>query len=203
MMTDLDSQQITAVILAGGMGRRMGGQDKGQLILNGRPLIEYVLEAIEPQVKTILINANRHQAEYARYGYSVIPDVLQGYQGPLAGFASGMRAASTPYIVTLPCDGPFSAPDLVARLAAALQNMHADIAVAHDGERLQPVYALLPTKLQSSLEDFLTAGERKIDRWYAQHNIAFADFADVAQTFRNINTPQDQQQIQQQGLLHD
>ena len=202
-MMKLNSQQITAVILAGGMGRRMGGQDKGQLILNGRPLIEYVLEAIEPQVKTILINANRHQAEYARYGYSVIPDALQGYQGPLAGFASGMRAATTPYIVTLPCDGPFSAPDLVARLAAALQNMHADIAVAHDGERLQPVYALLPTKLQSNLEDFLASGERKIDRWYAQHNMAFADFADATQTFQNINTPQDQQRIQQQGLQHD
>jgi len=203
MMMKLNSQQITAVILAGGMGRRMGGQDKGQLILNGRPLIEYVLEAIEPQVKTILINANRHQAEYARYGYSVIPDVLQGYQGPLAGFASGMRAATTPYIVTLPCDGPFSAPDLVARLTAALQNMHADIAVAHDGERLQPVYALLPTILQSNLEDFLASGERKIDRWYTQHNIAFADFADTTQTFQNINTPQDQQRIQQQGLQHD
>ena len=198
-----NSQQITAVILAGGMGRRMGGQDKGQLILNGRPLIEYILEAIEPQVKTILINANRHQAEYARYGYPVVPDLLQGYQGPLAGFASGMRAATTPYIVTLPCDGPFSAPDLVKRLATALQSMHADIAVAHDGERLQPVYALLPTKLQSNLEDFLASGERKIDRWYAQHNMAFADFADATQTFQNINTPQDQQRIQQEGLQHD
>jgi len=107
MMMKLNSQQITAVILAGGMGRRMGGQDKGQLILNGRPLIEYVLEAIEPQVKTILINANRHQAEYARYGYSVIPDVLQGYQGPLAGFASGMRAATTPTSLPYPVMVPF------------------------------------------------------------------------------------------------
>jgi len=202
-MIGINSQQISAVILAGGMGRRMGGMDKGQLILNGRPLIEYVLRAIEPQVKTILINANRHQAEYARYGYPVVPDELKGYQGPLAGFASGMRAASTPYIVTLPCDGPFSSPDLVARLATALQNMHADLAVAHDGERLQPVYALLPTKLLASLEEFLASGERKIDRWYAQHNMAFADFSDAVKTFRNINTPEDQQHIQQEGLQHD
>ena len=202
-MNSITSQQISAVILAGGMGRRMGGQDKGQLILNDRPLIEYVLEAIEPQVKTILINANRHQTEYARYGYQVVPDLLQGYQGPLAGVASGMRTATTPYIVTLPCDGPFLAPDLVPRLATALQSMHADIAVAHDGERLQPVYALLPIKLQSSLEAFLAAGERKIDRWYAQHNIAFADFSDVAKTFRNINTPQDQQRIKQEGFQYD
>ncbi|MGW8227877.1 MAG: molybdenum cofactor guanylyltransferase MobA [Gammaproteobacteria bacterium] len=202
-MTGINSHQISAVILAGGMGRRMGGMDKGQLIFNGRPLIEYVLKAIEPQVKTILINANRHQTEYARYGYPVVPDELQGYQGPLAGFASGMRAASTPYVVTLPCDGPFSAPDLVARLATALQNMHADLAVAHDGVRLQPVYALLPTKLLVSLEEFLASGERKIDRWYAQHNMAFADFSDAAETFRNINTPQDQQHIQQEGFQHD
>ena len=198
-MKPISQQQVSAVILAGGMGRRMGGQDKGQLELNGRPLIEHVLETIQPQVKTILINANRHQVEYARYGYPVVPDLLQGYQGPLAGFATGMRAATTPYIVTLPCDGPFSPPDLVARLAAALEKEHADIAVAHDGERLQPVYALLPISLSASLESFLATGERKIDLWYAQHKIARVDFSDVAKTFRNINTPQDQHLLQQEG----
>ena len=198
-MKPVSQQQVSAVILAGGMGRRMGGQDKGQLELNGRPLIEYVLETIQPQVKTILINANRHQAEYARYGYPVVPDLLQGYQGPLAGFAAGMRAATTPYIVTLPCDGPFSPPDLVARMTTALEKEHADIAVAHDGERLQPVYALLPICLLSSLESFLAAGERKIDLWYAQHKMVRVDFSDVAKTFRNINTPQDQHRLQQEG----
>ena len=198
-MKPVSQQQVSAVILAGGMGRRMGGQDKGQLELSGRPLIEYVLETIQPQVKTILINANRHQAEYARYGYPVIPDLLQGYQGPLAGFAAGMRAATTPYVVTLPCDGPFSPPDLVARLTAALEKEHADIAVAHDGERLQPVYALLPISLSASLESFLAAGERKIDLWYTQHKMVRVDFSDVAMTFRNINTPQDQHRLQQEG----
>lgn len=198
-MKPISQQQVSAVILAGGMGRRMGGQDKGQLELNGRPLIEHVLETIQPQVKTILINANRHQAEYARYGYPVVPDLLQGYQGPLAGFATGMRAATTPYIVTLPCDGPFSPPDLFARMAAALEKEHADIAVAHDGERLQPVYALLPISLLASLESFLAAGERKIDLWYAQHKMVRVDFSDVAKTFRNINTPQDQHRLQQEG----
>lgn len=196
-MKAISQQQVSAVILAGGMGRRMGGQDKGQLELNGRLLIEYVLETIQPQVKTILINANRHQAEYAAYGYPVVPDLLQGYQGPLAGFAAGMRAASTPYIVTLPCDGPFSPPELVARLAAGLEKENADIAVAHDGERLQPVYALLPISLSPSLESFLATGERKIDRWYAQHRMARVDFSDVAATFHNINTPQDQHRLQQ------
>ena len=91
-MNPINQQQVSAVILAGGMGRRMGGQDKGRLEFNGKPLIKYVLETIRPQVKTILINANRHQAEYARYGYTVVADLLTGYQGPLAGFATGALA---------------------------------------------------------------------------------------------------------------
>ena len=194
-MKTVDKDQISAVILAGGMGRRMGGQDKGQVKLHGHPLIEYVLNAIRPQVSTILINANRHQDDYAHYGYPVLSDLLEGYQGPLAGFASAMQAASTPYIVTVPCDGPLLASDLVSRLCAALMRDNAEIAVAHDGDRLQPVYALVPTNLLPDLEAFLEAGNRKIDQWYAEHVVALADFSDSAETFRNINTPEDYQRL--------
>lgn len=199
-MMKIEKNQITAVILAGGMGRRMGGQDKGQVDLQGHPLIEYVLNAIRPQVKTILINANRHQDDYARYGYPVLSDILEGYQGPLAGFVAGMQAATTPYIVTVPCDGPLLANDLVNRLAKAVSGKNAEIAVAHDGDRLQPVYALLPTDLMSSLETFLASGKRKIDQWYAYHVMALADFSDSPESFRNINTPQDHRCLQKEGL---
>lgn len=199
-MNKIEKDQVTAVILAGGMGRRMGGRDKGQVELQGHPLIEYVLNAIRPQVKTILINANRHQDDYASYGYPVLADRLEGYQGPLAGFASGMQAAATSYIVTVPCDGPLLANDLVRRLCTALTRDGAEIAVAHDGDRLQPVYALIPTSLQPSLEAFLATGNRKIDQWYACHTIALADFSDSPGTFRNINTPQDHNNLQKEGL---
>ena len=192
--------QVTAVILAGGMGKRMGGQDKGQLELHGHPLIEFVLDAIRPQVAGIVINANRNQQDYALYDYPVISDHLQGYQGPLAGFAAGLHAATTEYIVTLPCDGPQLAPDLVRRLMDALQRDAAEIAVAHDGARMQPVYALIPRRLLPSLEQFLASGDRKIDRWYAQHTIALADFSDEPETFININTPDDRLRLQQEEL---
>lgn len=191
-MIPLDKNQITAVILAGGQGRRLGGQDKGLVEFNKHTLVEYVIKAIRPQVKTILIIANRHQANYADYGYPVLADQLKGYQGPLAGFASGMHVATTSYIVTVPCDGPFLASDLVTRLATALVRDNAELAVAHDGKRLQPVYALLAARLLPDLKDYLATGNRKIDLWYARYNIALADFSDSAQSFRNINTPEDQ-----------
>lgn len=187
----MSAAEITGVILAGGQARRMGGTDKGLVELAGRPMIEYVLQSLEPQVHAILINANRNLDRYRRYGHPVIPDRDGDYSGPLAGMCSAMAAAHTPFVVTAPCDSPLLPFDLAARLLAALQDQHTELAVAHDGERLQPVFALLPVALRPSLEQALAAHERKIDRWYARHNVATADFSDRKQAFRNVNTPED------------
>jgi molybdenum cofactor guanylyltransferase len=191
--------QVTGVILAGGRGRRMGGVDKGLVELAGRPLIEHVLDGLRPQAAQILINANRHHDVYERYGCPVVGDAMADYQGPLAGFSAAMKAASTPWILTVPCDGPWMPPDLLARMALALSEQGAELAVAHDGERLQPVYALLPSSLLDSLTAFLQAGDRKIDLWYAQHRMAKADFSDCAETFRNVNTPEQRERFAKQS----
>ena len=115
------AEAVTGVILAGGQARRMGGRDKGLVSFRGRPLVDWVIVAgLRPQVAALAINANRNEQAYAALGYPVIADRIEGFQGPLAGFASAMAAAGTPWIVTVPCDGPFLAPDLVERLCAAL-----------------------------------------------------------------------------------
>lgn len=196
-MNTLTKQDVTAVILAGGKGRRMDGKDKGLVELANRPLIEYVITAIKPQVGSIILNANRNQQQYAVYGYPVITDALDDFQGPLAGFYSAMKNVSSSHIVTLPCDGPLLPGDLVARLITALNADDAEIAVAHDGERMQPVYSLIPVSLMSSLIAFLDSGERKIDLWYKQHRVALADFSDCPETFRNINTADQRDRLQQ------
>jgi molybdopterin-guanine dinucleotide biosynthesis protein A len=200
-MNKLNKHDVTAVILAGGKGRRMEGKDKGLVELANRPLIEYVISAIKPQVETIILNANRNQQQYSLYGYPVITDALDNFQGPLAGFYSAMKNANSSHIVTMPCDGPLLPKDLVARLIAALFDEKAEIAVAHDGDRMQPVYSLIPVALMSSLNDFLDSGERKIDLWYKQHQVALADFSDCPETFRNINTAEQRDKLQSEGLL--
>ena len=194
-------QNLTAVILAGGRGRRMGGSDKGLVDLDGMPLIAHVLNVIAPQVGRVLINANRNAAQYEAFGYPVVNDALDGFQGPLAGFASAMAAASTPYILTLPCDGPLVPQDYAARMIDALENSGSEIAVAHDGDRMQPVHALLPVGLMANLEGYLAQGDRKIDLWYARCQVALADFSDCPGAFRNINTPQDRVQLQKEGAV--
>ncbi|WP_299874110.1 molybdenum cofactor guanylyltransferase MobA [uncultured Cocleimonas sp.] len=195
----IDKNQITAVILAGGKGSRLGGQDKGLVNYLDKQLIQHVLDKIEPQVGHIIINANRNQDDYAKFNYPVISDELSDFQGPLAGFLTGMKTSKTDYILTLPCDGPDLPDDLVSRLVKELEDKKANnnIVVAHDGKRLQPVHALIPTSLIESLEDFLTNGDRKIDLWYSQHPMATADFSDKPDVFFNINT--EEQRNQHQG----
>ncbi|MCP4980768.1 MAG: molybdenum cofactor guanylyltransferase [Gammaproteobacteria bacterium] len=192
----IQTRDITAVILAGGQGRRMGGQDKGLIELNGKALVSILIDKLERQAVTIVINANRNHESYLSLGYPVIKDKLEDYQGPLAGFASTMGAVDSNYILTLPCDCPLLVENYVTRFITTHEQQGSPIIVAHDGERLQPVHALIRTDLLPSLQQFLHGGERKIDRWYALHDYRQADFSDCADMFRNINTPSDQQLLQ-------
>jgi molybdenum cofactor guanylyltransferase len=187
---------ITAVILAGGQARRMDGQDKGLIEVSGRPMIEYVIAALEPQLDTIIINANRNHDIYARYGFPVIADNYEGYNGPLAGMASCMKTIDTEYMITSPCDSPFLPDDLVTRMFGALQDNQADISVADSGERIQPVFSLMKCSLLDSLLAYLDSGERKIDFWFKQHAMTRVNFSDKPETFINVNTPEDIKNIE-------
>jgi len=201
-MTDpvMLKNDITAVILAGGKATRMGGDDKGLINLNDKAMVEYVIEVLTPQVGSLLINANRNPEKYAQYGYPVITDQLEGFHGPLAGIASAMQVAETDYLLITPCDSPFLPGDLAQRLSHGLLTNNADISVACDGARLQPVFALLKTMLLDSLREFLQSGQRKIDQWYKQHKMIAVDFSDKPETFLNINSPEDISRIENRLL---
>lgn len=184
---------ITAVILAGGQARRMGGEDKALISLDNRYLILHSLEKLSTQVDAILVNANRNHKQYEALGYPVISDQIEGFAGPLAGIASALQAIETDLLLVTPCDSPFIPEDMAARLSKAMLDKNTQIAVAHDGKRLQPVFALINKQVLPSLLDYLAAGQHKIDTWYEQQNMATADFSDIPDTFININTPEELQ----------
>jgi molybdopterin-guanine dinucleotide biosynthesis protein A len=188
---------ITGVILAGGRAQRMGGSDKGLLELAGKPMISYVLDRLRPQVDTTLINANRNIARYEEFGAAVISDTMTGFLGPLAGMSVAMRVARTPYIVTVPCDSPFVPQDYVQRMFDGLAEQNAVVAVATDGDRWQPVFSLIETRLYDDLISYLEFGERKIDLWFKEYAVATVDFSDQTEAFLNINTPADKADVEQ------
>ena len=189
-MQDFEQQRndITGVVLAGGMGRRMGGVDKGLQLLRGRPMAAWVIERLQPQVGTLLINANQNLPRYAEFGCPVIPDRIPDFAGPLAGLHAALSAASTPLVATAPCDSPFLPEDLVFRLFSGFTAANADIAVARTFDQPHPVFCLCRRTLLPHLTDYLASGNRKFERWYATLKLAEVAFDDVAGAFENINT---------------
>jgi molybdopterin-guanine dinucleotide biosynthesis protein A len=182
---------VTGLVLAGGMGRRMGGVDKGLVELDGRPMIAHVLARLAPQVGDVLVNANQNAERYGSFGYRVVPDVLGGFAGPLAGLHAGLTAAGSAFVVTVPCDSPFLPMDLVSRLGAALEHAGAQLAVARTFDQPHPVFALVRRDVLPSLAAFLEGGGRKIDAWYAALAVVEVSFDDEADAFRNINTAEE------------
>lgn len=183
----MSREKITGLILAGGLGRRMGGRDKGLQPFRGKPLAAWAIERLAPQVDALLINANQNLEAYAAFGYPVVPDRIAGFAGPLAGLHTGLLACATPLLVTAPCDSPFLPEDLVAKLRLALETAGTDIAVAKTGDQPHPVFSLVRREVLDDLTAFLEAGGRKVDAWYAALKVAEVPFADE-RAFANINT---------------
>ncbi len=194
--TSIDKSQITGLILAGGKGTRMGSVNKGLQMFRGKPMVEHVLQRLQPQVGKLIINANRHLDVYEAFGVPIVPDEISGFAGPLAGLHAGLSRCETPYLVTAPCDSPFLPMDLVEKLSETLMAAQADIAVALTGEgatrQRHPVFCLLSAHLKVDLADYLGKGDRKMDAWFAMHREVDVHFADET-AFANINTLTDLQ----------
>jgi molybdenum cofactor guanylyltransferase len=196
--------EITGLILAGGRAQRMGGIDKGLVSFMGRPLIEHAIARLSPQVKTILINANRNHDRYAQYGHAVIADHHPDFAGPLAGFAAGLKHCNTEYLLSAPCDSPVFPLNLSEQLLKEMISTQSDLVYASSIDPTgtiwtQPVFCLMRRSVQQSLQEFLDQGGRKIDRWFEALPSSTVVFADEA-AFANTNTPEELQALEQ--VLH-
>ena len=180
--------KITALILAGGRGSRMGSVDKGLQLFKGMPMVAHMLERISPQVDEVIINANRSIEQYAAFGHRLVPDAIDGFAGPLAGLHVGMTQATTTLLATVPCDSPFLPLDLVTRLHTAMELGNVDLAVAKTYDQAHPVFCLVKRDLEPHLREFLASGQRKIDKWYATLRVVEVQFDDQESAFANINT---------------
>jgi molybdopterin-guanine dinucleotide biosynthesis protein A len=186
-----------AVILAGGLARRMGGGDKPMRLLAGRPLLDHLLARLGPQVPAMILNANGDPARFAAYGLPVVADGLPDHPGPLAGVLAALDWAAAqrpdlPFVASVPGDSPFIPADLVARLHAAREAAGTPMACAASGGWTHPPIGLWPVALRGELRAALLAGERKIDRWTARFGCASAEWpTDPIDPFFNANAPED------------
>lgn len=169
----------------------MAGLDKGLVEFRGRPLVAYALDALREIAAQVAISANRNREVYSGFGCPVIADAYGDFDGPLAGLLAAMAWAETEFVLTLPCDMPLVSGAVLARLVEAQQRAGCDIAVAYDGERLQPLVLLARRSLLPDLGAYLNAGERKVEFWLARHRMQRIDYSDMAGVFANVNSPEE------------
>ncbi|CAB5496182.1 Molybdenum cofactor guanylyltransferase (EC [Bathymodiolus thermophilus thioautotrophic gill symbiont] len=185
----IDKSNLTAVILAGGRSSRMNGEDKGLILLNGKPMIAYVATVVKEKAGHLFISANRNIEQYQEYG-KVITDALDDFQGPLAGILQALQSANTDYLLIFPCDAPLLNKVAVDQLLNSMrQDM--DIGVADDGIRMHPTMMIVKTKLAQNLVDFLASGQRKLGLWVEQNNFLKINLSAYPEIFTNLNTPED------------
>ncbi len=182
---------ISAVILAGGKARRMCGQDKGLQILGKQSLIEHVIHRLQPQVHDILINANRSQTEYAKFGFPVFSDELPDFQGPLSGMLTALEKTKSDFILFTPCDTPFFPTNLLDKLKSAVENHRTLITYACDEEREHPVFCLMSVQLKEKLRHYLASGERRLLQFMKENGGISVKFTKEEGNFENFNTLDD------------
>lgn len=187
----MSSIPISAIILSGGRATRMGGVDKGLVLLQQKPLIQHVIERLKPQADEILINANREISQYQALGYPVLSDEQPDFIGPLAGFSLGLQHCKHEYLLTAPCDSPLLPLDLAQRLMEALQAHQAEIAVASCDGSTHPVFSLCKKTVLPKLTEYLNNGGRKVSAWQKSLRYVEVDFDNCHEAFVNLNTTED------------
>lgn len=193
----MTENHITAVILAGGRGSRLGGQDKGLKQLAGHHLVEYLIQALEPQVDEIIISANRHRAEYARFGLPVLGDTCPGFQGPLAGILTALEYSRSPCLLSVPCDAPLLADDYARRMLATLEQSRARACVAECHGRWQSVHCLLHREVRADAEQAIRHQRLAMNQWLQSIDAVSVDMSDHPEQFENINNQADLERLEQ------
>lgn len=181
---------VGAVVLAGGRGRRFGGQDKGLILLGGEPLVAWVIRRLRSQVGALVLSANRNLTAYAAMG-QVVTDAIPGRPGALAGIHAAAGSLDCEWMLTVPCDAPFLPSDLVSRLHAGAHQAGVAAVYAADDQQAHYTVMLLRRSLTAGIPAFLAAGGRRVQDWLAEVQAQSVLFRDDPHAFFNINTPED------------
>ena len=182
-MTADTETKYSCIILAGGEGKRVDGQDKGLLTYKNKTLMQHVIDRVSPQVDEIIISANRNIKKYETYNYPVVSDSANEYRGPMAGIAAALPYCNNEWVLIVPCDMPFLPDDIVATLSDDIKNT--EICIAEDNQRLQLVF-FINKNLQPSLTRSLQNDQLRLMQWVNSHHPKIIKFS-KNNSFRNLN----------------
>lgn len=179
------ASQVSCIILAGGKGTRAGGEDKGLLTYDNKPLIQHVIDRVSPQTDEIIISANRNIDAYRLYTDKVISDLADDYQGPLAGIAACLNHCEHEQVLIVACDMPCLPDNLLERLSDNIFDSSVCIATVNSHHQLA---LLVRRDLSDSIMSQLQQNQLKLIRWVESVSHTTVNFDDTPDAFLNLNT---------------
>lgn len=180
----MTNKPVSCIILAGGKGKRFNNKDKGLIELNGKPLVQHVIDNVKHQVDDIVISANRNINTYKELASRVVTDNLSNFQGPLTGIASALPHCKHPWVLVVPCDIPLLPDKLVETLTHEPNNR---LNVLKVNGRLQLIF-LLHRDLLESLNKYLDDSHHKVMDWVSMQNPSIVELDINTTSFTNLNT---------------
>jgi molybdopterin-guanine dinucleotide biosynthesis protein A len=183
----IDKKNITGIILAGGKSSRMG-TDKGFLMLNKKPFVQYSIEALKPLVSEVIIVSN--STDYDVFGLKRFEDDIKD-AGPLSGIYSGLKYSKTAYNLVLSCDIPLITSEVLKKLIDGIDDDSEVIQIESHGKTM-PLIALYRKSCEEAFYQLLNQGERRLQFAVNQHktkNIVLSTKDELFTT--NVNTPEE------------
>ncbi|UVJ41772.1 molybdenum cofactor guanylyltransferase MobA [Pseudomonas sp. LS1212] len=183
------SPPCSILLLAGGRGQRMGGQDKGLMLWQERPLIAHMHAVVRPLTDDLIISCNRNLQRYRAYADHLVVDRQHGFPGPLAGVLAGLEQARHDWLLVLACDAPRVDSTLIQALLQAADNKASPVMVRQAGQ-WQPMFSLVPRSLLAALQAHWQQGERSLLRALLAHDLQAVECAVDDPRLANFNTPE-------------
>jgi molybdenum cofactor guanylyltransferase len=190
-MSVQNSVSISALILAGGQGSRLGGRDKGLMPWRGQPIAARLAGLLRPLCEELLISCNRNLPEYAAWADRLVRDGDEGFPGPLAGIRAGLGACNGSHLLVVPCDLPHLDSSLLGQLLEQALSQPDRPCVTRTGESWQPLVCVLPRHRLADLDAFWEAGGRSPLRWLLGQPFTILNLADDDRRLINANNPED------------
>jgi molybdenum cofactor guanylyltransferase len=184
----MTTSSCSILLLAGGRGQRMGGQDKGLILWKQRPLIAYVHDTVKPLTDDLIISCNRNLERYQAFADQLVSDEQQDFPGPLAGVLAGLSVARHEWLLVLACDAPRIDRELIQTLLEGAESGSSPLMVRQEGQ-WQPMFSLIPVALLPALRDSWDQGERSLLRALKAHDLRALDCAADDLRLTNFNTP--------------
>lgn len=190
MTTNAPLPSCSILLLAGGRGQRMGGQDKGLLDWHGEPLIAHLHRKTRPLSDDLIISCNRNADTYALFADQLVHDDEGGFPGPLAGIRAGMKVARHAFMMVLPCDVPRIDEALLWQMRETARRHPAQPLMLRQGAHWEPLLCIIPVALAPAFESAWNEGERSPGRIMRQLAAAGLQCPDNDPRLANLNTPE-------------